>query len=235
MGRSPTLWLLAALAVGCAPLPPVGEPVVRDAASLDLVELWSAGRLHVVSRSIEPLREGTRRGVRLDEGEVPGIAWIEGVDFRSGTVELEVRGRDVPQRSFVGVAFHGVNDSTYDAVYLRPFNFRSDDAGRRARAVQYVSHPTHTWSRLREAHPGVYEQGIADAPDPDGWVRLRVRMEGGRVSVYIDDAVRPSLVVEQLSGQRGGRLGLWVGNPSDGAFSNLRIETTPQPARAGRR
>ncbi len=49
-----------------------------------------------------------------------GVVWIEGSDFAQGTIEVDVRGRDVPGRSFVGVAFHRQDDNTYDAVYLRP-------------------------------------------------------------------------------------------------------------------
>jgi hypothetical protein len=47
-----------------------------------------------------------------------GLVWINGSDFAEGTIELDIRGRDLMQRSFVGIAFHGKGD-TYESVYLR--------------------------------------------------------------------------------------------------------------------
>src|SRR5439155_16896209 len=55
--------------------------------------------------------QGTR-GVHLSERQGTGIAWVEGSEFGQGTIELDVRGRDVFQHSFVGVAFHRRDDST---------------------------------------------------------------------------------------------------------------------------
>ncbi len=55
-----------------------------------------------------------------------GIAWINDIRFSDGIIEFDVKGKNVLQQSFVGFAFHGSNDSTYDAVYFRPFNFKSN-------------------------------------------------------------------------------------------------------------
>jgi hypothetical protein len=123
----------------------------------------------------------------------------------------------------VGVAFHGLDDTTYDAVYFRPFNFRTADSARHAHAVQYVSHPTYPWQKLREEHPGQYERGVTPAPDPNGWFHARIVVAGPKVSVYVADATEPSLVATLLSDRRKGRVGLWVGNGSGGDFANLRI------------
>src|SRR2546423_9109024 len=38
----------------------------------------------------------------------------------------------------------------------------------------YVSHPTYPWQKLRAEHPGEYEQPVSPAPDPNGWVHVRV-------------------------------------------------------------
>ncbi len=40
-----------------------------------------------------------------------------------------MRGKNVFQKSFIGIAFHGQDDKTYDAVYCRPFNFIAKDCG----------------------------------------------------------------------------------------------------------
>jgi hypothetical protein len=129
----------------------------------------------------------------------------------------------VQQQSFVGVAFHGVDDTTYDAIYFRPFNFRAEDPARRLRAVQYISHPTYTWQKLRAEHPGRYEQPVSPVPDPNAWFHVRVSVAGPKVSVFVNDAREPSLVVDQLSDRKKGLVGLWVGNNSGGDFANLAI------------
>jgi len=179
--------------------------------------------LDVFNRSASRLTEGTRTGVRLSEAAGNGVAYLRGVELGNGTIELDIRGKDVQGQSFVGVAFHGVDDTTYDAVYLRPFNFKTDDPARRTHAVQYVSHPTYTWQKLRAEHPGEYEQAVAPAPDPNGWFHVRVVVASPKVSVFVADAKEPSLVVSQLSDRHKGRVGLWVGNGSDGDFANLKI------------
>jgi len=179
--------------------------------------------LDVFNRSASALTDGTRTGVRLSEAAGNGVAYLRGVELGNGTIELDIRGKDVQGQSFVGVAFHGVDDTTYDAIYLRPFNFKTDDPARRTHAVQYVSHPTYTWQRLRAEHPGEYEQAVAPAPDPNGWFHVRVVVASPKVSVFVADAKEPSLVVSQLSDRHKGRVGLWVGNGSDGDFANLKI------------
>jgi len=179
--------------------------------------------LDVLNRSASGLTDGTRTGVRLSEAAGNGVAYLRGVELGNGTIELDIRGKDVQGQSFVGVAFHGVDDTTYDAIYLRPFNFKTDDPARRTHAVQYVSHPTYTWQKLRAEHPGDYEQAVAPAPDPNGWFHVRVVVASPKVSVFVADAKEPSLVVSQLSDRHKGRVGLWVGNGSDGDFANLKI------------
>ncbi len=151
------------------------------------------------------------------------MAYLQGIEFSNGTIEFDVRGKDVQQQSFVGVAFHGVDGTTYDAIYFRPFNFKTEDPARRKRAVQYISHPTYTWQKLRAEHPGEYEQPVSPVPDPNAWFHVRVIVAAPKVSVFVDKAKEPSLVVNQLSDRHKGRVGLWVGNNSGGDFANLKI------------
>ncbi|MEX0748040.1 MAG: hypothetical protein WD275_08580 [Rhodothermales bacterium] len=185
------------------------------------VDLSKTDRLTVVNRAVSPLEDGT--GARLDARPGDGVAWVEGCSFSEGVIELDLRGKDVPGRSFVGVAFRGVDDSTYKAVYVRPFNFRAEDRVRHDHAVQYISHPEHTWFSLREAYPEVYKNPVEPAPDPNDWVHVRVVVSGSLVSVFVGDGEEPDLVVERLSGRESGMVGLWVGNGSDGDFANLVI------------
>jgi hypothetical protein len=179
--------------------------------------------VEVFNRSVSGFTDGARTGLRLSASAGDGVAYLPGVEFGNGTIELDVKGKDVQGQSFVGVAFHGVDGTTYDAIYFRPFNFRTEDAARHLRAVQYISHPAYPWQKLRAEHPGQYEKPVSPAPDPNAWFHVRVVVAAPNVSVFVDDAKQPSLVVSQLTERRKGRVGLWVGNGSDGDFANVKI------------
>lgn len=139
------------------------RPIEVDSGRLAAGAGWK-----VVNRSVRAVSEEGRQGVRLDERAGDGVAWLEGLEFSNGVIEVDLKGKDVFQRSFLGVAFHGADEKTFEAIYFRPFNFRSTDEQRRIHAVQYVSHPAHPWQKLRSEHPGVYEKPVQPAPDPNG-------------------------------------------------------------------
>lgn len=193
------------------------------ALAADLARISDAKAWRVYNREAKRVDEAARQFVRLDAKANDGVAWLVGSDFKEGTIEVELRGKNAPGQSFVGVAFHGVNDTTYEAIYFRPFNFKLEDPVRRQRAVQYISHPVHPWEKLRADTPGKYEQPVSPVPDPEGWFRARIVVEAGKVSVFVNEATTPTLVVTPLGGRTGGMVGLWVGNGSSGDFANLKI------------
>lgn len=174
-------------------------------------------------RSAVLRHEGGREVLHVSEGASMGLLSLPTLTLDEGTVEFDARGRDVLQRSFLGLAFRVQDDTTYDVVYLRPFNFRAADSTRHAHAVQYVSEPAYPWERLRREHPGAYEAPISPPPDPTAWVHVRVEISHPTIRVFIDRASTPALVARELSGRSGGGLGLWVGLCSDGDFAALKV------------
>jgi hypothetical protein len=201
-----------------------GSVFAQKKETYDLAKLLKAEKIEPFNRTTTPLSEKNITGIRLDERDAEeGLAWLAGVEFSSGTIEVDLRGKDVLQRSFVGIAFHGVNDSTYDAIYFRPFNFRASDPVRKIHAVQYISHPLFTWKKLRDERNGEYEKAVDPAPDPNGWFHARIEVAGGNVVVYVNDAKVSSLTVKKLNDRQDGKIGLWVGAGSGGDFANLSI------------
>jgi hypothetical protein len=184
-----------------------------------------------VNRSHTVAQENGRPIVRLDAKEGDGMAIVAGAPFIEGTIELDVRGEDVAQRSFVGVAFGVQDDSTYEAVYVRPFNFRTPDTARAKRTVQYVSQPTYPWQKLRQESPGKYEQPVKPVPDPTSWVRVRLVVTRTQVSVYANGGDEPDLVVTRLGDVKPGLVALWVGNNSRGDFAHLTVISAPPTTR----
>lgn len=193
-----------------------------SAQRIDLGERLTAGKLRVVNREATRI-QGNRDGVHLSEKEGNGVAWIEGSDFANGTIELEIRGRDVLQRSFVGLAFHRKDDETFDVVYLRPFNFRATDPVRHQHAVQYTAVPDYDWPRLRKEFPEEFENPVDQSLVPTDWVPLRVVVKGKAIQIYVGPVKSPTLEVRKLGQHDRGMIGLWTGNNSDGDFANLRI------------
>src|SRR3989454_11531398 len=189
----------------------------------DLPKLADGKGLEVFNRTVSSFSDGARTGLRLSESAGDGVAYLQGIAFDNGTIEFDVKGKDVQAQSFVGVAFHGVDGTTFDAIYFRPFNFRTPDSTRHSHAVQYISHPTYTWQKLRTERPGVFEHTVSPAPDPNAWFHVRIVVASPKVSVFVGDAKQPSLVVDQLNDRTKGLVGLWVGNNSDGDFANLTI------------
>src|SRR6187200_1441111 len=76
------------------------RPQSAPTERINLAERLAAGKLRVVNREATPT-QGRADGIHLSEREGIGIAWIEGTDFAQGTIEVEIRGRNVPQQSFV--------------------------------------------------------------------------------------------------------------------------------------
>lgn len=159
--------------------------------------------------------------VHLSTGTGDGIVWLKTLSFKNGTIDLDLKGRDLRGQSFVGLAFHGLDRTNFDLVYFRPFNFKSPE--KKGNSVQYVSQPEFTWQRLRQEHPGVYENEPIPTPDPNEWFHATIVVNHPRVQVYINNSSEPSLTVEQLSTRKNGWIGFWVGSNSEGEFKNLKI------------
>jgi hypothetical protein len=182
----------------------------------------SEGRtLRVVNR--DATRIPDRTGVRLSPAHGNGVAWVEGTEFRSGTIDVDVRGREEARQHYVGVAFHRSDDGTYEAAYVRPFNFRTTDPVRRQHAVQYISLPAYDWPDLRKSFPEEFENPVDSSLDPNDWVRLRVVVTSDKIQIYVGALQASTLDVRKLGKLDGGQVGLWVGNDSGGDFANLAI------------
>ena len=192
------------------------------AQTVDLAQVVSAKKTRVVNRDVTPLT-GDRVGVHLSEREGVGLLWLTESAFTEGTLQVDVRGRDVLQKSFLGLAFHGKDDNTYESVYLRPFNFRATEPDRHQHAVQYMAAPDFDWPRLRREFPEEFENPVDQAIVPTDWVTLRVVVQARTIQIFVGSAKALALEVRRLGSSDGGMIGLWVGNNSDGDFADLKI------------
>jgi hypothetical protein len=190
----------------------------------DLPKLLTEKKITVINRNAGILTNSqNKNGIHLDAKDNDGVAWLNDLHFDNGILEFDVKGKNVMQQSFVGIAFHGLDDTTMDVIYFRPFNFQSQDPERKNHSVQYVSLPTYDWQKLRTDFPNKYEHSLNPSPQPDDWFHVRIVINTPTLSVYVNNNSNPDLIVEQLNDRKDGNLGFWVGNGSDGDFANLKI------------
>jgi hypothetical protein len=192
------------------------------------IDLQNVKQFTVENRTIESMVENGWPVLELSEAEGDGLVIINDVAFENGTIEFDLKGRNVMQQSFVGLAFHVQDRSHYEAIYFRPFNFMNADTARRRRAVQYISMPDNPWEKLREQHPGKYENKVSPVPDADAWFHVKVVLEGKDISVYVNQSASPSLQVVRLSETKAGKLAMWAGNGSNASFANLMVTHAPK-------
>jgi hypothetical protein len=150
-----------------------------------------------------------------------GAVWLKDYLFSNGKIEVDLKGKNLQGQSFIGIAFHLIDSKTFDAIYFRPFNFFNPE--RNTHSVQYISMPDHPWQQLRQDFPGKYESKISNPPNPDDWFHATIEINFPKITVFVNNEKTASLVVEQLSAQKTGSVGLWVGYMSDGEFKNLKI------------
>ena len=156
------------------------------------------------------------------------VALVKDLDFKDGTIEVDLAGLPGPgssdtARGFVGVAFRSAPHATaFDCFYLRPTNGRADDQLRRNH-----SDPV----RLGAGLP----LGAAANRDA-GRLRVVRRSRDRRVDAREDRSQRrprppvrqrraqPTLIVNDLKrGVTSGAIGLWIGPGTEAYFRNLQV------------
>jgi hypothetical protein len=77
---------------------------------------------------------------------------------------------------------------------------------------------------LRSEFPEQFEKTVTPVPNPNEFFHARIDVKWPTVKVYVENSEIPSLEVKMLSSFKKGKVGLWVGNGSDGSFKNLKIK-----------
>ncbi len=191
----------------------VQAQIIPDTSKARDSSLWV-----LKNRALTVLDNGV---IHLNAIEGDGLIWVDDVLFANGTIECDIKGKDMQGRSFVGVAFHIKDEVLYDAVYFRPFNFENPQ--RKNHSAQYISHPKNTWSYLRNKYPQKYEGELNVSVDPNDWFHVKIKIHYPNVEVFVNGSKAASLEIEQISSRAKGKVGFWVGHYSEGWFKNLVI------------
>ena len=166
--------------------------------------------------------------IRLGHLADRGFALVQGAELGDGEISVDVAGTVDPDasaetrsvaRGFIGIVFHVQRDAaSYEKVFIRPTNARSDDQLRRNHTTQHASYPEYSWHRLRREY-----ESYADVV-PRTWTKLRLAIEGSSARLFVGNAEQPCLVVGDLKlGETSGGVGLWVGPGTIGYFRDLRL------------
>jgi hypothetical protein len=208
------LWLMA---IVIFPNILFGQKVIE----YNFADLFSNGKLIAKNRIINIERDESGEFICLGKTMDGSAILLPIDDFKRGKIEALVRGKDILQGSFAGLAFHAQSDSIFDLVYCRPFNFQTSDSLRRIHMVQYAFFPKLDWQVLRVKYNGIYEKGIANPPKADEWFKLTLIIDEKQVKAYINDSNTPSLVVEKLNNISDGKVGIFGLNAD---FKSIKIE-----------
>ena len=233
VGMSRTLILaipLLALPVLVCAAGPARRIAIENNAGLELVRVAATPIDYKGQKALQLV--GVSDGSDGDQ-----VALVKDLDFKDGTIEVDLAGVPGPAasntaRGFVGVAFRAApHAAAIDCFYLRPTNGRADDQERRNHVTQYISHPEWTWSRLRKETPSRYESYVDMVPNT--WTRIKIDVSGARASLYVHDQPQPVLIVNDVkTGAQGrGGVGLWVGSGTVAHFRNVRVQ--PAAGKAG--
>ena len=159
----------------------------------------------------------------------PTFAKLTDSKFHNGTIEVNVLSKFLPKapdwaRGFIGIAFRINNDnSKFECIYIRPDNGRVNDQVRRNHSTQYFSYPDHKFSDFRKTDPEKYES-YADM-GMNEWIKMKIVVKGDHAQLFINDSKQPCLIINDLKygADMSGSIGLWVGNWTEGYFSDLKI------------
>jgi hypothetical protein len=205
--------------------------VVSAAGPTRQIAIENNQGLELVRAAAKPVDYKGHKALQLvAAADNDSVALVKDLDFKDGTVEVDLAGLPGPgasntARGFVGVAFRSAPHATaFDCFYLRPTNGRADDQLRRNHSAQYVSEPDYGWERLRTQTPGVYESYVD--LETGAWTHVRIEVSGVRARLFVNGAAQPALIVNDLKrGVTSGAVGLWIGPGTEAYFRNLQITT----------
>jgi len=190
----------------------VSVPLTKDA--------WVVSQKHFkleqdedASRNGEIAEFQGRRSLRVSKG----LFYARGVEFRNGTIEVDMapgaNGR------FLGVAFRVQSENDYEMIFFRP---RSSGT---TQAIQYT--PSLLGANAWQIYTGPGYTAAANVPR-NQWIHVRMVVSGVVAKLFLDRAEEPSLVVPDLKlVDRRGSIGFW-GHMGDAYFANLTY--TPDDA-----
>ncbi len=170
-------------------------------------------RLILVNRAATIVEYRNQEAVRFDSRQEIGLAWVEGLRFSVGKIDLMI----AAIKQSVGIAFHVHNDREYEAICFHIGNEAREQGERQRVVVRYIS--------TAPDRPSNYEAQFDLPYGRSGeWFKVRITISNEVTAVFISGDNVPTLRVDN-SGNRDvyGSVGLWIDSNSPALVSDLRI------------
>jgi len=181
--------------------------LVSDAGQRD-EERWI-----LINRAASSVEYRNRQALRLDSRPGKGLAWVEGLRFTVGKIDLSIAA--APQD--VGVAFHIRNEREFEAVFFHIEDEARDEGASQRVVIQYIS----TYPGRRVSHEARFDLPYSQSGE---WFKARISISKEVMAVFISGDNLPILSVDTSSrGDVYGSVGLWVGPGSSALVADLRI------------
>jgi hypothetical protein len=181
--------------------------LVSDAGQRD-EERWI-----LINRAASSVEYRNRQAIRLDSRPGKGLAWVEGLRFTVGKIDLSIAA--APQD--VGVAFHVRNEREFEAVCFHIEDEARDEGDSQRVVIQYIS----TYPDQRVSQEARFDLPYSQSGE---WFKARISISKEVMAVFISGDNLPILSVDTSSrGDVYGSVGLWVGPGSSALVADLRI------------
>jgi hypothetical protein len=167
----------------------------------------------LVNRAASIVEYENQQAVRLDSRSGEGLAWVEGLRFSVGKLDLKIAA--TPQD--VGIAFHVLNETDFEAVSFHIGDEARDEGATQRVVIQRLS----TCPDRNATHEAQFDLPYGQSGD---WFKARITISKEVIAVFIDGGNLPALSVANSGrGEVYGSVGLWIGPGSSALVADFRI------------
>jgi hypothetical protein len=166
----------------------------------------------LVNRAASNVEYRNQPAVSFDSRLGAGLAWVEGLRFSVGKIDLNIAA--APQD--VGIAFHVQDEREFEAICFHIGNVAQNEAESQRVVVQYLS----TGPDRNANHEAQFDLPYSQSGE---WFKVRTSISKEVIAVFISGSNVPILRVDTSGGgEVYGSVGLWIGPGSSALVTNLR-------------
>jgi len=179
----------------------------------DLRELAAGDGWRLVNRSVSIEEYKAKQAARFDARCGGGLAWVEGLRFSVGKIDLDL----AAVKQSAGVAFHVRNDREFEAICFHIGDEAQSEDESQSVVVRYLS----TDPDGDGNHEGRFDLSYSQSGE---WFKARVSISKEAIAVFINGSNIPTLRLDNPGGgEVYGSVGLWIGAGSTALVSDFRI------------
>jgi hypothetical protein len=144
-----------------------------------------------------------------------GLAYVEGLDFRNGIIEMDIASGD-PVTSYLGLVFRMNSRYIYETIYFRP-----GCCSGTINAIQYM--PSLDTIFNWWDYEGEEYGASVEIPKTD-WFHVKVWVNENEFKLYVDGNPEPVMHYTDLDTTiKSGTVGFFLGNSPSGYYTNLKV------------